>query len=99
MKQLVTEIFAQFVTPKERKQSRPNTISYGDEGSYEYDPEEEVIVSAREEKVNKVIVATYREDPMEEQFEYALMQKDGKWLIDTKKCYDDLKEKWVNESL
>ena len=39
MKQLVIEIFAKFVTPKERKQSRPNTISYGDEGSYEYDPD------------------------------------------------------------
>lgn len=98
-KELVEKIFLKFCTQKERKQSRPNTISYGRESSYEYDPNNEKIISIVEEKKSKIIVSTFREKPMEEKRQYIILCKEGNWLIDTKKYYSNWKQKWLNASL
>lgn len=42
-KELVSKIFLTYCTSRERKYGRPTTISYGNEGSYEYDVNEEKI--------------------------------------------------------
>ena len=79
------EIFDFLCTKKERKNGKPNTISYGSNGSYEYDPSKYVI--------------TYREDPLDEKFHYVLIESNGKWLIDAKKIYDESKDAWKSVSL
>lgn len=95
------EIFDFLCTKKERKNGKPNTISYGSNGSYEYDPSKEVITDAiMDEKSNtKYYVITYREDPLDEKFHYVLMESNGKWLIDAKKIYDESKDAWKSVSL
>lgn len=98
-KQLVEKIFTEFCTTKERKQSRPNIISYGSEGSYEYDPFEEVIISIEQNEKDRVIVSTYREKPMQEKMQYIILCKNNKWLIDGKKRFSSWKNKWLNASL
>ena len=44
MKQKATFIFTKYCTNKERKMSRPNALSWGSEGSYIYDPNEEKVI-------------------------------------------------------
>ena len=46
------------------KYGRPTTISYGNEGSYEYDVNEEKITDIVEEGKNRIAVHTYREVPL-----------------------------------
>lgn len=48
-KELVSKIFLTYCTSRERKYGRPTTISYGNEGSYEYDVNEEKITDIVEE--------------------------------------------------
>ncbi len=90
-------IVNRFLTNKERKMGLPNYISYGHEGSYKYNPEEEKIISIEVEK-NKVIVTTFREKPIEDYNKYVLKRVKENWLIDSKKNYS-WKEKWENAIL
>ena len=60
-KELVSKIFLTYCTSRERKYGRPTTISYGNEGSYEYDVNEEKITDIVEEGKNRIAVHTYRE--------------------------------------
>lgn len=100
-KSLLLDIFNQYCTSKERKNGKPNTISYGDEDSYEYDLNEEKIVDiiSDDKNTSKLYVYTFREDPLEEKFEYVFIQKGGRWLIDSKKIFDESKNKWSSISL
>jgi hypothetical protein len=100
-KKELSDIFKTFCTQKERKNGKPNTISYGSDGSYEYDPIEELITDAiKDEKSNsKYYVITFREDPLDEKFQYSLLKHDEKWLIDVKKVYDEDKDSWKVISL
>lgn len=92
------KIVQQFLTQKERKRGLPNNISYGDDGSYTYNPDEEKIVDIEIDK-NTAIVSTEREKPMEEKNKYVLKNKNNKWLIDSKKSYSSWKNKWENSIL
>ena len=84
-KQMLTDIFSEYCTERKRQNGRPNTISYGEEGSFEYDPEEERIITTNECE-NKVLITT-------------LLWKGGKWLLDSKKRYSRWKNKWEVVSL
>lgn len=97
-KQMLTEIFSEYCTERKRQNGRPNTISYGEEGSFEYDPKEERIITASESE-NKVLITTKRERPMQEEFIYTLLRKGGGWLLDSKKRYSKWKKKWEVVSL
>ena len=97
-KQMLTDIFSEYCTERKRQNGRPNTISYGEEGSFEYDPEEERIITTNECE-NKVLITTKRERPMQEEFIYTLLWKEGKWLLDSKKRYSRWKNKWEVVSL
>lgn len=96
-KELVTKIVDKFLTKKERKMGLPNNISYGHEGSYTYDPNEEEIISIEIEK-NKAIVTTQREKPIKDANKYILKKIQGTWLIDSKKNYT-WEKKWANAIL
>ena len=97
-KELVSKIFLNYCTSRERKNSRP-TISYGNEGSYEYDINEEEITDIVEEGKDRIVVHTYREVPMQEKKQYIFLFKKGKWLLDSKKRYSSWKQKWLSVSL
>ena len=55
-KELVSKIFLTYCTPRERKYGKPNTISYGVKGSYEYDVDEEKITDIVDEGKNRIVV-------------------------------------------
>ena len=98
-KELVSKIFLNYCTSRERKNSRPTTISYGNEGPYEYDIDEEKITDIVEEGKDRIVVHTYREVPMQEKKQYIFLFKKGKWLLDSKKRYSSWKQKWLSVSL
>lgn len=98
-KELVSKIFLNYCTSRERKNSRSTTISYGNEGSYEYDIDEEKITDIVEEGKDRIVVHTYREVPMQEKKQYIFLFKKGKWLLDSKKRYSSWKQKWLSDSL
>lgn len=98
-KELLLKIFITFCTDRERKNGRPNTISYGTNGDYEYDINEEKITDIVEQGKDKIIVYTYREVPMQEKKQYIFLLKKGKWLLDSKKRYSPWKQKWLSISL
>ena len=98
-KELVSKIFLNYCTSRERKNSRLTTISYGNEGSYEYDIDEEKITDIVEEGKDRIVVHTYREVPMQEKKQYIFLFKKGKWLLDSKKRYSSWKQKWLSDSL
>jgi hypothetical protein len=97
MEDAVKIIFEKYCVPKERKQGRPNIISYGEEGSYEYDLSEKII---KIEQENKDKIMAYTKGRLKEidEYMYIIKNYNGKWLIDTKKRYSTNK-KWVMESL
>lgn len=99
-KNRLIEIFEKFCTKKERKQGAPNTIAYGEEGSYIYDTNDEKIITVEEEeKNNRVIVLTERTNPMKSKFTYVVIKKNTNWLIDSKKRYSEYESKWKVVSL
>lgn len=98
-KELVSKIFLTYCTSRERKYGRPTTISYGNEGSYEYDVNEEKITDIVEEGKNRIAVHTYREVPLRQKKQYIFLYSKGKWLLDSKKRYSVLKQKWLSDSL
>lgn len=72
-----------YCTPRERKYGKPNSISYGVKGSYEYDVDEEKITDIVDEGKNKIVVHTYREEPMQEKMQYIFLLKkaNGFWIL------------------
>ena len=98
-KKLVSKIFLTYCTSRERKYGRPTIISYGNEGSYEYDVNEEIITDIVEEGKNRIAVHTYREVPMRQKKQYIFLYSKGKWLLDSKKKFSVLKQKWLSDSL
>ena len=99
MEKKVHEIFSRFCTPKDRKQGRPNVISWGSEGSYDYDPKEELIKDTVEEKAGRFLVYTYREKPLKTSFCYVILETKGKLRIDSKKRKFNVSDKWENDYL
>ena len=98
-KRLLLSIFAEFCTERERKNSRPMTISYGTNGYFDYNIEQEEIVDVLEEKSNRIVVLTRREVPTLQKMQYVFLYKKGEWLIDSKKKFYKLKQKWESVSL
>lgn len=98
-KESLIKIFNKYCTDKERKQGSPNTISYGVEGSYIYDKDDEKIIDIEEKSSNKVIVFTKRTKPLKKDLQYVILKKFGNWLIDSKKRFSTHKGKWENISL
>lgn len=92
----VSKIFDKFCTKKERKFGKPTVISYGNE----YDLEKEKITEIEEHSKNKAIVYTETTDvALPSRFQYGVVKKNGKCLLDTKKRYSTWKKKWVVDSL
>lgn len=82
MKQKATFIFTKYCTNKERKMSRPNALSWGSEGSYIYDPNEEKVIDIQETRKNKFTVITQNDNKY---LQYTIIKKENKYLIDSKK--------------
>ena len=82
----VRKITDKYLTKKERKMGLPEFISYGDEGSYSYNPDEEEIVVIEIIK-NNATVTTARKKPIEQQYRYFLKKSKDGWLIDSKKDF------------
>lgn len=93
------EVFSKYCTKKDRKLGLPENISYGTEGSYEYDPEQEKVTNISIDSKTKATVSTFKEFPMKEEKKYFLKKVKDIWLIDSKKRYSEFKDKWVNVSL
>ena len=89
-KELVSKIFLTYCTSRERKYGRPTTISYVNE---------EKITDIVEEGKNRIAVHTYREVPLRQKKQYIFLYSKGKWLLDSKKRYSVLKQKWLSDSL
>jgi hypothetical protein len=95
-KERCKNIFDKYCTPKDRKQGRPNCISYGIKGSFIYN-ETEKIIKIEQENKNKILVITNGEDEVDK-YMYIVFRKNGKWLIDGKKrkFFDEEKFKNIN---
>ena len=99
-KSLVIEIFQEYCTDKDRKFGRPTTVSYGNEGSYEYDPETEKILKIEDnDSKNKTIIITESAGVLPSKYQYIVVKKKGKWLLDSKKRYSSWKKQWMIEPL
>lgn len=100
-KERLLHIFNLYCKKSKRKSGRSNTISYGFEGTYEYDPHEEVIVTVEGSKPRegKFLVYTLRERPLNERFLYTVSLSEGHWLIESKKRYVESKDIWSPVSL
>ena len=95
----VQHIFEKYCTKKDRLLGRPNVISWGHEGSYDYDPLNEEISDVSFNGENQATVSSVQKLPMEQSFKYILKKRKGSWLIDSKKRYSERKEKWEIDSL
>ena len=91
MKQKATFIFTKYCTNKERKMSRPNALSWGSEGSYIYDPNEEKVIDIQETRKNKFTVITQNDNKY---LQYTIIKKENKYLIDSKKRKFLRDDKW-----
>lgn len=98
MKKKVEAVFVKYCTQRDRKMSRPHTISWGSNGSYEYDPKEEKIIQVEDAKGKKLNVFTERKD-LGKDYYYVLISEKGKWLIDLKKQKWDDEDDWENAYL
>lgn len=95
-KSKVIKIFDVYCTDKERKYGRPTTISYGSE----YDPENEKVITIEEgASKSKAIVHTETTSELPTKYQYVVVKKKGKWLLDTKKRYSTYKKAWLVYSL
>ncbi|OUO66873.1 NTF2 fold immunity protein [Bacteroides sp. An269] len=91
IKQRVASIISKYCTDKERKMSRPNALSWGLEGSYDYDPNKEKIIDIQESRKNRFIVTTQTYDGY---LQYVVVKKNNKYLIDSKKRKFLSEDKW-----
>lgn len=95
-KQRVASIISKYCTDKERKMSRPNALSWGVEGSYDYDPNEEKIIDIQENRKNRFFVTTQTDNKY---LQYVIIKKDNKYLIDSKKRRFLNEDKWYVDYL
>lgn len=95
----LVDIFKKYCTQKERKNNKPNTISYGSPSSYQYDLDFEYIVNIEYVNSTKCFLYTKKDEPMEYQFLYTLKKEKGQWLFDTKKRRFSDEESWKSVSL
>jgi hypothetical protein len=80
--QQMDAIFAQYCTPKERKQGRQSSF----QSPPEYDPKQEAIISTHIETATEAFVDTRRDVVLGcGNYRYVLHRKDGRWLIDNLK--------------
>ena len=91
IKQMVASIISKYCTDKERKMSRPNALSWGSEGSYIYDPNEEKVIDIQETRKNKFTVITQNDNKY---LQYTIIKKENKYLIDSKKRKFLRDDKW-----
>lgn len=96
IKQMVASIISKYCTDKERKMSRPNALSWGLEGSYDYDPNKEKIIDIQESRKNRFIVTTQTGN---EYLQYVIVKINNKYLIDSKKRRFLSEDKWYVDYL
>jgi hypothetical protein len=90
-KELIIKIFNKHCTQKDRPNGKPNVISYG---TY-IDEHEEKILEIIQEKENRINVYTQGSTGEIGKYLYIFIKIKGEWLIDSKKRYSRLKNKWV----
>jgi hypothetical protein len=88
------KIFDEYCTQKDRKHGRPNIISYGSEGSYIYNEKKKKIIKTEQINKNKILVYTLGEDKDLDKFIYVILNKNKKWLLDSKKKFSLTENKW-----
>ena len=90
-KELIIKIFNKYCTQKDRVSGKPNVISYGDY----INEHEEKILEIIQEKEKRINVFTQGSTGEIGKYLYIFIKNKGEWLIDTKKRYSRLKNKWV----
>jgi hypothetical protein len=90
-KEPLIKIFLKYCTQKDRTNGKPNVISYG---NY-IDEHEEKILKIIQEKENRIDVYTQGATGEIGKYLYIFTKTKGEWLIDSKKRYSRLKNKWV----
>lgn len=98
-KNKLKEIFDLYCVSKDRKMGRLENITYGLEGSYNYNMDEEIIGTVIFQNNKKTVVETNRERPIKKKNQYTFVLKNGKWLIDSKKVFLEFKGNWQNTYL
>lgn len=82
-------IFSQYCTDKKRAYGKPNVISFGSPTEYDSEPEKEPITFVAMPTKSRMIIETEYVWINEDRHQYVLLKKDGRWLIDSKKRWDD----------
>ena len=97
-KEILIKIFEKYCTKKDRKNGKPNVISYGSYGGYVENWSEKIIEIIQDKESQ---ISIYTQGPMDgiDKYVYIIVKYKGEWLIDSKKRYSRLKQKWVIENL
>lgn len=99
-KSQLVDIFNEYCTKKERKFGKPTTISYGNEGSYEYDPDlEKISLIEESDRKDKAVIFTETAGALPSKYQYTIKKINNHWYIDSKKRYSNWKKKWIDHSL
>lgn len=99
-KSQLVDIFNEYCTKKERKFGKPTTISYGNEGSYEYDPDlEKISLIEESDRKDKAVIFTETAGTLPSKYQYTIKKINNHWYIDSKKRYSNWKKKWIDHSL
>lgn len=91
----IKEIFDKYCTPKKRVIGNPETRSWGYDGVYNYNPDNEKITSITIDGVYAV-VETVHTEPFDERFRFVMKKTKQGWRIDSKKMFLQWNQKWRN---
>lgn len=98
-KDRLVDIFDKYCTKKERKNGKPNVISYGLPPSYQYDLNTEYITSIEEVDKAKYLLYTKKGNPVRVEYSYTFKKVKDQWLLDSKKRKFLNEDKWSSISL
>ena len=88
------KIFDDFCTNKKRAYGGPDNRPCGD--PLAYDPDHEVIVNVELAARRRIVIETKRSKGFEGRYQYVLLKKGGRWLLDSKKRFT---AGWENDIL
>ena len=91
----IIDIFDKYCTPKKRVIGNPETRSWGYDGVYNYNPDNEKITSITIDGVYAV-VETVHTEPFDERFRFVMKKAKQGWRIDSKKMFLQWNQKCRN---
>lgn len=83
-------IYGKFCTPKKRPFRRQ--CDFRDPP--EYQPDHEEILEVNTISSSRVEIITQEKSGLENMNKYVFLKRNGKWLLDNKQWFDDIKGKW-----